>query len=70
MLIGGQVLGYDNEPNFKMFAAERAPLPQYKKAYETWGGGYPTTDAEFKTFLQGILPSYFVDPEKRHAWFR
>jgi pimeloyl-ACP methyl ester carboxylesterase len=64
ILIGGQVLGYDNETNFKKFAAERAPLPQYKKVYETWGGGYPTTDAEFKTFLQGILPSYFVVPEK------
>lgn len=64
VLIGSQLLGYNGSATFKKFAEERAPQAPWKKAYETWGAGYPTTDEDFFPFLLNIFPSYFVDPDK------
>jgi pimeloyl-ACP methyl ester carboxylesterase len=64
VVIDGQVLGADGSATFKKFAEERALQEPWKKAYETWGSGYPTTDEEFGLFLTNILPSYFSDPDR------
>ena len=54
-------------PTWDKFKAQRENLAQFKAAYETWAGPPPTTDEEFAKYLDGILPSYFYDPERNCA---
>lgn len=67
VLIDHQLLGTDagpRGPTWDKFKAQRENLPQFKAAYETWAEPPPTTDKEFATYLDGVLPSYLYDPER------
>ena len=65
LLIGGQLIGYNNAPVFGRFREERQGLPQYKEAYENWPEYMSAqTDDEFRERLLILLPAFFLDPVK------
>lgn len=70
VLIDHQLLGTDagpSGPTWDKFKAQRENLPQFKAAYETWARPPPTTDEEFASYLDGVLPSYLYDPDRNCA---